>query len=769
ISQYGSICNGTNIVILQETFDFILATVATHYIARSMGALEDGKENNCSADDHFIMSTPNMAITGETKSNPWKFSECSKREIKTFISSLSNVCFNRLTSVSNVPLDTAGTSFTVDQQCKIIKGTPSYMCRVILGGKYEEMCTGMHCYNATSKMCELVVPTEGTLCGDGKWCINGMCSSSFLAPSATAECVHGDQPVLEFSTTDCNSYISIAPSECYKGNVNLACCKTCSTYASGTEDCLYGNKIATCSIIQRDCYNASINRDCCQACSYYKTIFTDCPYGDRIGSCYSISPRDCYNDTINTNCCDRCRTYNTIYGDCEYGDKATWCASISGWDCYDENINRNCCSTCKSFTSYYPANCEYGDKIAWCKSITSRDCYDATTNSQCCKSCSLYNTYTPNCEYGNRIPDCSLSVGDCYDSRINTACCMTCKNYRTFVLNCEYGNRIASCDSVLGLDCYNASINRNCCQTCLSFKTAYPDCLYGDYVSGCRTSECSTYSADKLKQCCGTCRSILPRTSPAAIIATVTSTDKQPNNQATGSHDTVTAATLSKNASNDGWVAPIVGTIIGLVIVAVGVTSVLCFLRRRQRLKKTKQVQQQQQLKDVTSKIPNMTPSYNSQSNRPPMAPPRDSQESGVSLYGDVEETYTYIYPVDTEDSSGTAANTSVKYGIGYSTNRNDNVYIEPVSPKQCSTSLGSDVTGSSGTGTGYIEPVSPKQCSTSLGCEVTGSSGTGTGYIEPVSPKQCSTSSGYDVTDTSGTGTDYGYLHLGTDVNAYC
>ncbi|KAL3872408.1 hypothetical protein ACJMK2_040335 [Sinanodonta woodiana] len=548
ISQYGSICNGTNIIILQETFDCILATVVTHYIARSMGALEDGKENNCSADDHFIMSTPNMAITGETKSNPWRFSECSKGEIKTFISSLSNVCFTRLTSATNVYKDTPGTSFTVDQQCKIIKGTPSYMCRVPLGGKYEDMCTGMYCYNATSKMCELVVPREDTLCGDGKWCIHGVCSLSYVAPSAIAECVHGDQPVLEFSTTDCNSYISIAPSECYKENVSLACCNTCSTYASGTEGCLYGNRIATCSIRQRDCYNVSINRDCCKTCSFYETTFTDCKYGDRVA----------------------------------------WCSSISAWDCYDENINRNCCSTCKTFINSSQANCEYGDRVAWCKSITSRDCYDATTNRECCRSCDLYNTYTPNCEYGNRIPVCSLSAGDCYDSRINTACCKTCQDYHTLAQR---------------------------------------------------------------------------------------------------------------------WVAPVVGTIVGVIIVAVGVTSVLCFLRRRQRLKKTQQLQQQQQLKDVTSNRPYVISTCDYQRNRPPMNPPRDSQESEVSLDGDAEETYTYIHPNDKKDASGTVANTSVKYCIGHSTNRNANEYVEPVRLKQYSTSYGYEVTESSGTETddGYL------------------------------------------------------------------
>ncbi|KAK3594602.1 hypothetical protein CHS0354_000395 [Potamilus streckersoni] len=657
ISQNGSICSGSNVIILQETFDFILVTVATHYIARSMGAHEDGKENNCSADNHFIMSTPNMAITGETKSNPWRFSECSTREIKNFISSLSNACFARLTNVTGVQINFSGTSLTVDQQCKIIKGTSSYMCRIPLGGKYEEMCTGMYCYNATNNMCDLVVPREGTLCGNGKWCINGVCVSSFTAPSANANCAYGDQPVIEFSTAGCSSYISSASSECYNVNVSLACCYTCLTQVSVTKDCPYGNRISSCTIRHRDCYNASINSDCCKTCYYYETAFPDCLYGDRIGSCGSIPAMDCYNATINVNCCDTCRSRYTFYEDCEYGDKVAWCASISGRDCYNESTSKNCCGTCNKLINYFPEDCAYGDRVDWCNSISSRDCYNATTNRACCKSCSSYSTF---------IPDC------------------------------EYGNRIAFCDSVLGMDCYNDAINRNCCQTCLSFRTFYFNCLYGDYVSGCRLSECSSYSMDKLKKCCGTCGTNFQRTSPAAIIATVPTTNKFLD-----SHETATAAT-----SNDGWVGPVVGTIVGVVIAVVSIISVLYYLRRRQRLKKTQQVHQQQQLKEMTRNGLPMTPIRDFQSDKPPIPPPRDSQGSWVSHEGDAEETYAYIYPNDIENASGTATNTSVEYDTGYSTNGNANEYLEPVGSKQYSAYFGYvEVIGTGGAGKdeGYL------------------------------------------------------------------
>ncbi|KAK3590533.1 hypothetical protein CHS0354_010637, partial [Potamilus streckersoni] len=43
------------------------------------------KENNCSAHDQFIMSTPSGARTGQTKNNPWIFSECTGREIREYL------------------------------------------------------------------------------------------------------------------------------------------------------------------------------------------------------------------------------------------------------------------------------------------------------------------------------------------------------------------------------------------------------------------------------------------------------------------------------------------------------------------------------------------------------------------------------------------------------------------------------------------------------------------------------------------------------------
>ncbi|KAK3594606.1 hypothetical protein CHS0354_000399 [Potamilus streckersoni] len=347
-SQLGTVCQEPNIVIVQDTFDFIIGTVASHHIAHSLGANEDGKENNCSAHDQFIMSTPSEARTGQTKNNPWIFSECTGREIREYLFALPNICLPKLANSTVIPAYTGtlpGSRLTADRQCQIIQGKKSYMCRVPLGGRYEEICTGMYCFIPVTGSCQLVVPQEGTSCANGKWCINGACVSSSRAPLASDRCVHGDQPVVDFSPAGCPPSIAISNAECYHRAVSLACCQSCLAVSSNTEGCEYGDR-ENCSIIEaRSCYSDQVFRKCCETCPSYGTGIKDCLYGNRIASCALISARDCYVKNDNMECCQTCLSYKRDDPQCPYGDAVSGC-HVNECSSYTEDQLVQCCDTC---------------------------------------------------------------------------------------------------------------------------------------------------------------------------------------------------------------------------------------------------------------------------------------------------------------------------------------------------------------------------------------------------------------------------------------
>ncbi|KAL3872422.1 hypothetical protein ACJMK2_040349 [Sinanodonta woodiana] len=242
-----------------------------------LGANEDGKDNNCSAHDQYIMSIPSVARTGQTKNYPWLFSGCTKTEIRQYFLDLPKICLPKLANSTVIPVYTGtlpGSRLTADQQCKIIQGEASYMCR---------------------------------------WCINGACVASPRAPLAPDRCVHGDQPVVDFSPEGCHPYITNSKGECYNRTVSLACCQSCSAVSSNTEGCEYGDKENCSSIVARNCYTDSVFRKCCKTCPSYGTGIKECPYGDAVSGC-DQSECSSYSESRLTQCCYTCDGRRTTTG-----------------------------------------------------------------------------------------------------------------------------------------------------------------------------------------------------------------------------------------------------------------------------------------------------------------------------------------------------------------------------------------------------------------------------------------------------------------------
>ncbi|OPL33598.1 hypothetical protein AM593_07789, partial [Mytilus galloprovincialis] len=195
LSFVGTICGANSQSIAQERFDFIVITVAAHELGHSLSANHDGDGNSCNGTDG---------------------SNCMKTLGANFDP----------TALAPYNQSLAGQFYDADAQCVHIFGTSSYMCRGQYKGNYESICSVLWCFNQEETSCRSAIAGSGTLCGNHKWCLSGVCTSDINAPAGNVNCLYGDEkgPISSNGWT-CGDMYANAPKDCE--NKSQQCCGTC--------------------------------------------------------------------------------------------------------------------------------------------------------------------------------------------------------------------------------------------------------------------------------------------------------------------------------------------------------------------------------------------------------------------------------------------------------------------------------------------------------------------------------------------------------------
>lgn len=232
-----AMCTDSSQSIVEDKFNFVMITVASHELGHSLSAAHDGTGNICQGSNSYIMTSVSEPQSNAlTAANPWKFSSCSTSYFNSFIDSLTpsnQHCMTTLSLSYNPNLLASerqrlpGQIYDADQQCANMVGVGSYMCRQQYNGNYSNICSVLWCSDLTNpRMCRSYIGGDGTMCGDRKWCISGVCTSSSNAPSGSATCLYGDQKGAVFSNGwTCQDMIANGPNNCAAASV--LCCGAC--------------------------------------------------------------------------------------------------------------------------------------------------------------------------------------------------------------------------------------------------------------------------------------------------------------------------------------------------------------------------------------------------------------------------------------------------------------------------------------------------------------------------------------------------------------
>ncbi|XP_069132079.1 uncharacterized protein [Argopecten irradians] len=387
----GSMCrpNGDSVSVVEDHGGLQNIGTASHELGHSLGALHDGENNGCTSSNRYIMASSGYGpIPPEKRLNQWKFSSCTVDYFREFINNLTRIGYTCLSdSYENVGVSSTevpGQLFNPDEQCRLIWGPTSYLCRGYEFGNASSICTAMYCRDpATDSDCVLHYAARGTSCGNKKWCSAGQCVLSPHAPENQGTCLLGDQPGIAFIGKTCDELVNEVPAYCYQEKVRARCCGSCGKYYTWRKGCEYGDRVKGCQpwhcgMIGSD---RNIESDCCGTCEVGEKItttptptFTVTPEhkpepptmrttcNDKADindkSCedfvHSNGPHLCYDSIIESFCCHSCfKLRNNEDPECLYGDRlpslcansknrtASWC----------ERYKSDCCGTCKEITA----------------------------------------------------------------------------------------------------------------------------------------------------------------------------------------------------------------------------------------------------------------------------------------------------------------------------------------------------------------------------------------------------------------------------------
>ncbi|WAR02164.1 MIG17-like protein [Mya arenaria] len=381
LAYIGTLCSEDSLSVVEEPGGFQGVGTVAHEIGHSLGALHDGENNTCRSEDRYIMAVSGSGPSSEAAvTNGWFFSNCSQQYFRHHIAELMSG-----------DLELPGQAYDPDQQCRLIWGDGSYLCRGAEFGNASTLCQAMYCRDPSSPTdCALHTAARGTSCGHKRWCVHGECEFSNEAPNFRDSCVLGDQPGPAFNSMTCAELADQWPAYCYQDKVRARCCRSCSAIATPIRNCAYGDRIQGCRpwhCTHTTGASSSILTDCCHTCQTGKhlnpTHFT--PMEEKVAkdsttktlvpqnrSCDDVNvvsngincPRYidihgshvCYTPVVATKCCKSCTDIRVDIEGCAYGDKVpSLCvlvANLTDHQCAQHS--GPCCKTCRTMTTPLP-------------------------------------------------------------------------------------------------------------------------------------------------------------------------------------------------------------------------------------------------------------------------------------------------------------------------------------------------------------------------------------------------------------------------------
>ncbi|KAL4224994.1 hypothetical protein ACF0H5_015689 [Mactra antiquata] len=396
----GTLCEkGDSVSIVEEHGGFQSVGTAAHEIGHSLGSLHDGENNTCESEDRYIMASSGFgAVPEDKKFNPWFFSKCSVEYIKNYIVSMlidGTMCLldseprdsrrneNKQMYEQDDVIELPGQRYSPDNQCRLIWGPKSYLCRGAEFGNASTICTAMYCRDpSTLNDCVLHTAARGTSCGNKKWCSQGQCEYSENAPEKTESCVLGDQPGPAFNDMTCQQLVSKSASYCYQDKVKARCCNACGTVEVNRKGCEYGDRIQGCQ--PWHCSHVFTSRDihseCCGTCLTGMVLTTVARSAQVIQHSVTTQSPKMWNDAT---CSD---TYMSKTGmSC-----SDYIRAVGSFVCYGDITSKKCCRSCNRVRKHVHG-CEYGDRVpSLCSQMrnqTLMKCEDH--GDHCCDSCTI--------------------------------------------------------------------------------------------------------------------------------------------------------------------------------------------------------------------------------------------------------------------------------------------------------------------------------------------------------------------------------------------
>lgn len=272
-----SMCrNISNSSIVEDQLDIRTVTFATQQVSRSLGANDDMDNNDCLEFFNYIMAPKLRLPIRSFASNRWKFSTCSRQYIKDYLTGLDEAGLNCLYDTNadqNHDYDNDvlfGQVQGAKRQCQNKFGPLSDVCRLRIGTAYSKICSGLLCLLPDADTCDYILPADGTLCGNRKYCWQGTCQSFDDAEETSDTCVFGNDPNIE-----CDHVVSKSKSSCYKESIRYRCCQSCESIAFDIAGCEYGDRITDCGV-QGCIYGDDnyIRSACCLTCSNGPTPYS---------------------------------------------------------------------------------------------------------------------------------------------------------------------------------------------------------------------------------------------------------------------------------------------------------------------------------------------------------------------------------------------------------------------------------------------------------------------------------------------------------------
>ncbi|CAC5383740.1 unnamed protein product [Mytilus coruscus] len=397
-------------------------------------------------------------------------------------------------STSSGPLQ----SPDADSQCESNRGAGSFMCRGLYSGNFSSICTTLWCSNPSSSTCYGETASDGTLCGNHKWCMSGVCTSDVNAPSGDESCLYGDKPGAVFSNGwTCADMVTNAPNNC--PNNAITCCYSCAPYlptttsqSSSTLSTLETTStmplVSTSSMphnspdADSQCEsNRGAGSFMCRWCmagvctSDVNAPLGDesCLYGDKLGSLFSNgwtcadmvinAPNNCPNNAIT--CCHSCAPYLTTTTDLSSSTTSSTLETSSGMQPVStssvtlQSLNADSqCESSRGAGSFMCRGPYNGDFTSICTTLW---CANPTNTSSCLSASVSDGTLCGNnkwCISGVCTTDSSAPSGD---------------------ESCLYGDRLGpiftngwSCsDMVANSPNYCSLVPVDCCYSCAPYLT----------------------------------------------------------------------------------------------------------------------------------------------------------------------------------------------------------------------------------------------------------------------------------------------------------